>query len=87
MGSLDLGVTKTYYLDGRDQEQKVLYVKMSDQMTHTKEKYYLLDNKSSYIIEKNNDILLMYKVISIIIIILFLVNGLFLIDNYFFTTM
>lgn len=85
MGSLDLdlGVTKTYYLDGRDQEQKILHIKNSDQLEHTKEKYYLVDNKSSYIINKNNDILIVYKVIAIITIILLLFNALFLIDNYF----
>lgn len=83
MGSLDIGITKTYYLDGRDQERKILYINNNDQMAHTKEKYYLIDNKSSYIIEKNNDILIMYKIISGITIVLLLMNGLFLIDRYF----
>ncbi len=83
MESLDIGNTNIYYLDGRNQQQKISYIKNSDQITHTKEKYYMIDNKSTYIIEKNNDILVMYKVISIIIIILFSMNGLYLIDNYF----
>jgi hypothetical protein len=85
MGSLDLGVTKTYYLDNRDQEQKIMYIGMSDGMEHTKEKYYLADNKSSLIAQKNNDILIMYKILSMIVIILFVINALFLIDNFFST--
>lgn len=79
----DHGVTKTYYLDGGDQEQKIMYISINDQLTHTKEKYYLADNKSSYIIDKNNDILTMYKIIAVLVIILFLIIGLIIIDSFF----